>query len=55
MPGMTTRKLSYTDYYLTIRKARNFKWQMKLENSASKLHYIKRRIDVWESAHNSCR
>ena len=27
MPGMTTTRLFYTDYYLMIRKARNSKWQ----------------------------
>ena len=27
MPGMTTTRLPHTDYYLTIRKARNSEWQ----------------------------
>ena len=27
MPEMTTTRHSYTDNYLTIRRARNFKWQ----------------------------
>ena len=27
MPGMTTTRLPYVDYYLTIRKARNSEWQ----------------------------
>ena len=27
MPGMTTTRLPYTDYYLTIRRARNSEWQ----------------------------
>ena len=49
MPGMTTRRLPYTDYY--IRRARNFEW----ENSTSKQHYFKPRIEEWESAYNSCR
>ena len=33
MPAMTTTRLPYTDYYLTIRR----EW----ENSMRKLHYIK--------------
>ena len=37
--GMTTTKLPYTDYYLTIRRARNSEWQREWENSTSKLHY----------------
>ena len=36
---MTTTKLSYKDYYITIRKARNCKWQREWENNTSKLHY----------------
>ena len=55
IPGMTTTRLSYTDHYLTIRRARNSEWQRKWENSTSKLHYIKPHIKVWESAYNSCR
>ena len=27
IPGMSTMKLPYTDYYLTIRRARNSEWQ----------------------------
>ena len=27
MPGMTITRLPYTDYYLTIKRARNSKWQ----------------------------
>ena len=27
MPGMTTTRLLHTDYYLTIRRARNSEWQ----------------------------
>ena len=27
----------------------------RVGNSASKLHYIKRLIEEWKSAHNSCR
>ena len=27
MPGITTTRLPYTDYYLAIRMARNSKWQ----------------------------
>ena len=55
LPGMTTTRLLYTDYYLTIRRARNSKWQREWENSTSKLHYIKPHIKEWESAYNSCR
>ena len=52
---MTITRLPYTDYYLTIRRARNSEWQREWENSTSKLHYIKPRIEEWESAHNSNR
>ena len=45
----------YTDYYLTIRRARNSKWQREWENGISKLHYIKQRVKERESAYNSCR
>ena len=55
MPGMTTTRLSYTDYNLTIRRERKFESQKEWENSSSKLHYIKPSIEKWESAHNSCR
>ena len=55
MPGMTMTRLSYTGYYLTIRKARNFKWQREWKNSTSKLYYIKPCIEEWENSHNSCR
>ena len=27
IPGLITTRLSYTDYYLTIRRARNSEWQ----------------------------
>ena len=27
MPGMTTTKLPYIDYYMTIRRARDSEWQ----------------------------
>ena len=27
IPGMTTTRLSYTDYYLIIKRARNSEWQ----------------------------
>ena len=27
MPGMTSSRLCYTDYYLTIRRVRNSEWQ----------------------------
>ena len=55
MPGMTTTRLSHTDYYLTIRRTRNSEWQSEWENNTSKLPYIKPRIEKWESAHNSRR
>ena len=55
MLGMATTKLPHTDYYLTIRSARNSEQQRKQENNTSKLHYITPRIEVWESAHSSCR
>ena len=41
MQGMTTTKLSYTDYYLIIIRARNSKRQWGWKNSIKKLHYIK--------------
>ena len=55
MPGMTTTRLPYTDYYLTIRKAKNSEWKMEWKNSNNKLQYIEPLIEEWESAHNSCR
>ena len=55
IPGMTTTRLPNTNYYLTIRRARNSKWQREWENSTSKLHYIKPCIGEWKSAYNSCR
>ena len=55
MPGMITTRLPHTDYYLTIRRARNSEWQREWENIISKLHYIKPHIEEWESAHNSYR
>ena len=54
MPGMTTSRLPYTDYYLIIIRARNSEWQREWENSTSKLQYIKPYIEEWESAYNSC-
>ena len=53
IPGMTTMRLPYSDYYQTIRRARNSEWQREWENNTSKLHYIKPRIEEWESTHNS--
>ena len=53
MPKMITTRLLHTEYYLTIRRARN-SWVAK-GNSTSKLHYIKPFIKEWESAYNSCR
>ena len=50
IPWMTTTRLPYTDYYLTIRKARNSKWKRKWENYTTKLHYIKPRTEEWEIA-----
>ena len=35
IPDMATTRLPYTDYYLTIRRAGNSKWQRKWENSTS--------------------
>ena len=29
MPGMTTKRLYYTDYYLNIRNSRNYERQRK--------------------------
>ena len=40
MPGMTTTRLPYIDYYLTIRRARNSKWQREWKNSTNKQQYI---------------
>ena len=51
---ITTTRLPHTDYYLTIKRIRNSKWQKELENGTSKLHYIKPRIEEYESVHNSC-
>ena len=53
MPGVITTRLSYTDYYLAIRRSRNSKWKREWENSSSKLHYIKLSIEKRKSAHNS--
>ena len=39
MPGMTTTRLSYTDY-LSITWTRNSKWQREWKNSNSKLYYF---------------
>ena len=55
IPGMTAMRLPYSDYYQTIRGARNSHWQTEWENSISKQHYIKSRIEGWESAHKSNR
>ena len=57
MPGMSTTRLPYKIYYLTIRRARNSKCQMEWKNSTSttKLHYIKLNIEEWENFQNSCR
>ena len=35
LQGMATTKLPYTDYYLTIRRARNSEWQRRWENSTN--------------------
>ena len=35
MTGVTITRLPYTDYYLTISKTRNSKWQRELEYSSS--------------------
>ena len=54
MPGMTTTRLPHTDYYPTIRKARNYEWQRAWKNSTSQLYYIKPKIKEWKGAKNSC-
>ena len=51
MSRMTTERLPHTDYYLNKRRTRYSEWQ----NSTSKLHYVKSRIEEWESVYNSCR
>ena len=33
MPEITTTRLPFTDYYLTIKGVRNSKWQREWENS----------------------
>ena len=53
--GLTSTGLPYTDYYSTIRRARNSKWQRKWENNSSKLHYMKPSIEEWENVQNSFR
>ena len=55
MLGMTKARLPYTDYILTIRRARNSKWQREWENNTSKVHYIKPHIKEWKSAYNNYR
>ena len=55
IPGIITTRLPHTDYYLTIRRARNFEWQREWQNSTSKLHCFKPHIEECESAHNSFR
>ena len=55
LPGMTSTRLFHADYYQTIRRVINSKWQREWENNTSKLHYIKPHIEEWESAHNSNR
>ena len=55
MPGLITTRLPYTDYYQTIRRARNSEWQREWEDSTSKLKIIKPRIEEWQNTHNSCR
>ena len=46
MPKMTTTRLPYTDYYLTILRARNSKWQREWENRTNKLHYASKNWKV---------
>ena len=38
VPRMTAIRLSYTDYYLTIKRAINSEWQREWENSTSTMH-----------------
>ena len=40
MPGMTKTRLPHTEYYLTIRRARNSEWQRGWDNNTSKLHTL---------------
>ena len=53
--GITTTRLPYTDYYTTMMKDRNSEWQKKWKNNTNKLHYIKSRIEEWESAQKGYR
>ena len=55
MPGISTKSLPYTDYYLTTRRDKNSEWKNELENNTNKLHYIKPHNEGWENVHNSCR
>ena len=41
MPGVAKTRSPYTDYYLTIRRARNFKWQREWENYTTSNHALK--------------
>ena len=52
---MCIYKIKKKHFLQTIRRARNSEWQREWENNTSKLHYIKPRIEEWESAHNSNR
>ena len=37
MPGMTTKKLFYTDYDFTIKRASKSKWQSEWETTLQQL------------------
>ena len=41
MPRIPTTRTPYTGYYITIRRARHFYWQINWETSTTKLHKIK--------------
>ena len=38
IPGITTMRLPYSDYYQTIRRARNSEWQREWENYTTSNH-----------------
>ena len=54
MLWITKTRLSYTDYYITIRRTRNFEYQREWKNNTSRLYYIEPCIEEWETIHNSC-
>ena len=50
-----TKRLSYRDYYLTIRKARKSQIAKGLGKQYSKLNYIKTHIEKWETVVGNAR